>query len=163
LHLFFILKTVPVYLSQIIFPMRNLRFLIVLLLLSAPFMGIAQSNAERAVRNILAEQSAAWNKGDIEGFMKGYWKNDSLMFIGKSGVTYGWNNTLNNYKKGYPNAAAMGQLTFTILKVKSLSEQYQQVVGKWHLQRSQGNLEGHFTLLFQKIKGQWVIITDHSS
>jgi ketosteroid isomerase-like protein len=126
-------------------------------------MSMAQSNAEKAVRNILAEQSTAWNKGDIEGFMKGYWKNDSLMFIGKSGVTYGWNNTLNNYKKGYPDAAAMGQLTFTILKVKSLSDQYQQVVGKWHLQRSQGNLEGHFTLLFQKIKEQWVIVMDHSS
>jgi ketosteroid isomerase-like protein len=150
-------------LSQIHFQMRNLRFLIVLLLLSAPFMGIAQSSAEKAVHNILAEQSAAWNKGDIESFMKGYWKNDSLMFIGKSGVTYGWSNTLNNYKKGYPDATAMGQLTFTILKVKSLSDQYQQVVGKWHLQRSQGNVEGHFTLLFQKIKGQWVIITDHSS
>ncbi|MFA6056609.1 MAG: nuclear transport factor 2 family protein [Taibaiella sp.] len=143
--------------------MRNLKFLIALLLLNVPFMSTAQSNDEKAVRNILAEQSAAWNKGDIEGFMKGYWKNDSLMFIGKSGVTYGWNNTLNNYKKGYPNAEAMGQLTFTILKVKSLSDQYQQVVGKWHLQRSQGNFEGHFTLLFQKIKGQWIIITDHSS
>jgi ketosteroid isomerase-like protein len=143
--------------------MRNLRFLLALLLFSTPIISLAQSNAEKAVRNILAEQSAAWNKGDIEGFMKGYWNNDSLMFIGKSGVTYGWNNTLNNYKKGYPDATAMGQLTFTILKVKSLSDQYQQVVGKWHLQRNQGNLEGHFTLLFQKIKGQWMIVTDHSS
>jgi ketosteroid isomerase-like protein len=143
--------------------MKNLKFLIVLLFLSVPFISIAQSNAEKAVRNILAKQSTAWNKGDIEGFMKGYWKNDSLMFIGKSGVTYGWNNTLNNYKKGYPDAAAMGQLTFTLLKVKSLSDQYQQVVGKWHLKRSQGNLEGHFTLLFQKIKEQWMIVMDHSS
>jgi ketosteroid isomerase-like protein len=143
--------------------MKNLRFLIVLLLLSIPFISVAQTNAEKAIRNILAEQSTAWNKGNIEGFMKGYWKNDSLMFIGKSGVTYGWKNTLNNYKKGYPDAAAMGQLTFTILKVKSLSDQYQQVVGKWHLKRSQGNLDGHFTLLFQKIKGQWMIVMDHSS
>jgi uncharacterized protein (TIGR02246 family) len=143
--------------------MKNVKFLVILLILGMSLTGKAQSNAEKAVRNVLAEQSAAWNKGDIEGFMKSYWKNDSLMFIGKSGVTYGWNNTLNNYKKGYPDATAMGQLTFTILKVKSLSDQYQQVVGKWHLQRSQGNLEGHFTLLFQKIKGQWLIITDHSS
>lgn len=143
--------------------MKNVKFLVILFILGMPFTGIAQSNAEKAVRNVLAEQSAAWNKGDIESFMKGYWKNDSLMFIGKSGVTYGWNNTLNNYKKGYPDVAAMGQLTFTILKVNTLSDQYQQVVGKWHLQRNQGNLEGHFTLLFQKIKGQWVIVTDHSS
>lgn len=143
--------------------MKNVKFLVVLLILGMPFTAMAQSSAEKAVRNILGEQSAAWNKGDIEGFMKGYWKNDSLMFIGKSGMTYGWNNTLNNYKKGYPDVAAMGQLTFTILSVKTLSDQYQQVVGKWHLQRNQGNPEGYFTLLFQKIKGQWVIVTDHSS
>lgn len=143
--------------------MKNARFLIIILLLGISLTSKAQSNAEEAIRNILAEQSAAWNKGNIEGFMKGYWENDSLMFIGKSGITYGWRNTLNNYKKGYPDAAAMGQLKFTILKIKSLSDQYEEVVGKWHLQRSQGNIDGHFTLLFQKIRGQWMIVMDHSS
>jgi hypothetical protein len=95
--------------------------------------------------------------------MKGYWESDSLMFIGKSGVTYGWQNTLNNYKKGYPDTATMGKLNFTIIKVKRLSGEYYQVVGKWHLKRSIGDLSGHYTLLFQKIKGDWVIVTDHSS
>lgn len=128
-----------------------------------PLLSSGQSPAEQAVRKILATQSEAWNNGDIRGFMKGYWENDSLMFIGKSGVTYGWKNTLENYKKGYPDAAAMGKLTFTILTVKSLSDQYQQVIGKWHLQREKGNVEGHFTLLFQKIKGSWLIVMDHSS
>lgn len=124
----------------------------------------AQPAAEKAVRHILSQQSAAWNQGNIEGFMNGYWQNDSLMFIGKNGVTYGWTNTLNNYKKNYPDAASMGKLTFTIMKVKSLSERYQEVIGKWHLKRDEkGDLEGHFTLLFQKIKGSWVIIMDHSS
>ncbi|RYZ49392.1 MAG: nuclear transport factor 2 family protein [Sphingobacteriales bacterium] len=143
--------------------MRNIMLSCVLLLCCFSAVSHAQSAPEKAVRNTLALQSAAWNRGDIEAFMKGYWENDSLMFIGKSGVTYGWTNTLNNYKKGYPDAAAMGKLTFTILKVKSLSAEYQQVVGKWHLDREQGNVEGHFTLLFQKIKGQWVIVMDHSS
>jgi ketosteroid isomerase-like protein len=123
----------------------------------------AQSNDETAVRKILSNQSAAWNRGDIEGFMKGYWENDSLMFIGKSGITYGWSNTLNNYKKNYPDAATMGKLSFTIISVKNLSPEYFHVIGKWHLQRTTDNPEGYFTLLFRKIKGQWVIIADHSS
>lgn len=123
----------------------------------------AQSNDETAVRKILNDQSAAWNCGDIEGFMKGYWENDSLMFIGKSGITYGWSKTLNNYKRNYPDTASMGKLTFTIISAKNLSPEYFHVIGKWHLQRSIGNLEGHFTLLFRKINGLWVIIADHSS
>jgi len=123
----------------------------------------AQSKDETAIRQLLGEQTHAWNRGDVEGFMNGYWQNDSLMFIGKSGITYGWNNTLNNYKKGYPDTVAMGKLVFTIISIKNLSPEYFHVVGKWHLQRSIGNIEGHFTLLFKKIKGRWVIIADHSS
>lgn len=134
-----------------------------LFLICVQLISTAQSKDEQNIRSILANQSAAWNNGDIEGFMKGYWENDSLMFIGKKGLTYGWTNTLNNYKKSYPDAKAMGQLTFTILKLKPLSDQYQEVIGKWHLIREVGDLEGHFTLLFQKIKGSWVIVMDHSS
>ena len=85
------------------------------------------------------------------------------MFIGKSGITYGWKNTLANYKKGYPDTTSMGKLTFTIIKLQSLSNKYYHVVGKWHLARSIGDLAGYFTLLFQKINGRWVIIADHSS
>ena len=124
---------------------------------------IAQSKDEIAIRRLLDEQAAAWNRGNIEDFMKDYWKNDSLMFMGKSGITYGWNNTLNNYKKGYPDTTAMGKLSFNIITVKQLSFQYFHVAGKWHLQRSIGDLSGYFTLLFKKIDDGWVIITDHSS
>jgi uncharacterized protein (TIGR02246 family) len=123
----------------------------------------AQSKDETAVRQLLNDQTQAWNLGDIESFMKTYWENDSLMFIGKNGVTYGWTNTLNNYKKNYPDTAAMGKLSFDILLVKRLSFQYFQVIGKWQLQRSMGDLSGHYTLLLKKIKGKWVIIADHSS
>lgn len=108
-------------------------------------------------------QTIAWNSGNIENFMHGYWQNDSLMFIGKSGVTYGWQKTLDNYKKGYPDTAAMGNLDFIILQVKKLSEDYSFVIGKWHLARTIGDLSGHFTLLFKKIKNNWVIVSDHSS
>lgn len=109
------------------------------------------------------EQLIAWNSGNLDHFMDTYWKNDSLMFIGKSGVTYGWQNTLDNYKKSYPDTAAMGKLSFDILHVKRLSVLYYSVVGKWHLNRSIGNIGGHFTLIFKKIKNKWLIISDHSS
>lgn len=142
--------------------MRNIAITLSILF-CVHFTSNAQSKDEQSIRRVLDKQSVAWNQGDIEGFMKGYWENDSLMFIGKKGLTYGWKNTLNNYKKNYPDAKAMGQLMFTIIKIKSLSNIYQEVIGKWHLEREEGNLEGHFTLLFQKIKGSWVIVMDHSS
>lgn len=125
--------------------------------------GAAQSNDETAIRLSLTQQTAAWNRGDIEGFMKTYWQSDSLMFIGTAGITYGWKNTLDHYKKSYPDTSAMGKLRFILLDIKQLSAGYFNVIGKWHLQRIAGDLEGYFTLLFQKIKGRWVIIADHSS
>ena len=123
----------------------------------------AQSKDELLIRASMAEQLRAWNAGDINGFMNTYWHDDSLMFIGKNGVTYGWQNTLNNYKKGYPDTAAMGKLNFDIIQVKRLSTVYFSVVGKWHLTRSIGDIGGHFTLLFRRVKNKWVIISDHSS
>ena len=122
-----------------------------------------QGSDEKEIRQILDHQTNAWNKGDIEKFMKGYWENDSLMFIGKSGVTYGYKNTLNNYKKNYPTTADMGKLSFTLISVKKLSDKYYHIVGKWLLERTKDNLQGHYTLLFQKVDGKWVIIMDHSS
>ena len=123
----------------------------------------AQSPDELSIKKILNDQSVAWNRGDIESFMKGYWENDSLVFIGKNGVTYGWSKTLSNYKRNYPDTVAMGKLAFTIINARALSPEYFYVIGKWHLQRSAGNLEGYFVLLLKKINGQWAIIDDHSS
>ena len=85
------------------------------------------------------------------------------MFIGKNGIKWGWNETLANYKKGYPDTAAMGKLSFNIIQVKRLSVMYCYVVGKWMLTRSIGDISGHYDLLLRKIKGRWVIISDHSS
>jgi len=124
---------------------------------------LAQSKDEAEVRNVLSKQSAAWNRGDIDAFMVGYWENDSLMFIGKSGITYGYKNTLSNYKKNYPDTTVMGKLTFTLIHVKQLSPEYFHVTGKYYLTRTIGDASGHFTLVFRKINGRWVIISDHSS
>ena len=139
-----------------------MKWLVCLLLLTGTFCN-AQRADETTIRNILNRQTAAWNNGNLEEFMSGYWKNDSLMFIGQSGITYGWNETLANYKKHYPDTAIMGKLKFDIILVKSLSPQYYHVTGKWMLKRSVGDVSGYFTLLFRKINGTWKIIADHSS
>ena len=138
------------------------KYLFLVLMLSTNFC-LAQSKDETAIRQLLNDQVRFWNRGDIDSFMITYWQSDSLMFIGKNGITYGWINTLNNYKKNYPDLAAMGRLSFEIVLVKRLSFEYFQVIGKWNLQRSMGDLSGHYTLLLKKINGNWLIIADHSS
>ena len=140
-----------------------MRSVFIALLTILSFSVFSQTNDEIEVRNLLAKQSAAWNRGDIDAFMVGYWENDSLMFIGKSGVTYGYKNTLANYKKNYPDTTVMGKLTFTLIQVKQLSPEYFHVTGKYYLTRTIGDASGHFTLMFRKINGKWVVISDHSS
>jgi ketosteroid isomerase-like protein len=135
-------------------------FLLTIWIISA---AIAQSADEKAIRGILDQQTKSWNKGDLVEFMSGYWNNDSLTFVGKSGVTYGYANTLNNYRKNYDSPAKMGQLKFDIVQVKKLDPSYYFVIGKWFLTRDAGNVGGHYTLIFRKINGSWKIISDHSS
>jgi ketosteroid isomerase-like protein len=151
--------------KQFSVPTTNAKYRLFLCLLFAVFSSFlfAQNKDEIAIRNILQTQQKAWSNGQLNQFMQGYWQNDSLMFIGKSGITYGWQKTLNNYKKRYPDTAAMGKLKFTLLHLNPLSSEYYFVVGKWYLTRSIGNIGGTFTLLFEKINGQWYIIADHSS
>jgi uncharacterized protein (TIGR02246 family) len=139
------------------------KILLLLLLVNCSLLLLAQHDDEKAIRDILARQTESWNKGNIEEFMEGYWKSDSLMFIGQSGVTYGYQNTLNNYKRNYNGPDKMGTLTFELIKVQRLSPEYYFVVGKWHLKRNAGDVGGHYNLLFRKIDGKWVIIADHSS
>jgi hypothetical protein len=140
-----------------------MKLFLTVMLFCPGFALLAQPKDEVAILRVLEEQNNAWNRGDIEGFMKGYWQSDSLMFVGKSGITYGWMNTLNNYKKGYPDTAAMGRLSTINIKVKRLSGRYYFIVGKWRLTRSIGDVSGHYNLLMEKINGRWVIIADHSS
>ena len=142
--------------------MKNFFFTALLLLSTGSFL-IAQSTDENEIGIILNEQTIAWNKGDLDRFMKGYWNNDSLMFIGKDGITYGYQNTLDRYKKSYTDQEKRGKLNFEILKVKKLSNEYYFVLGKWFLKRIAGDTGGHYTLLFRKIRGRWLIVSDHSS
>jgi ketosteroid isomerase-like protein len=137
--------------------------ILILVFVFVSFTSFSQSNDEIEIRKVLASQNDAWNRGDVDAFMVGYWDNDSLMFIGSSGVTYGYKNTLANYKKRYPDTVAMGKLIFTLIEIKRLSSEYYHVTGKWNLQRSVGDVSGHFTLVFRKVADKWVIISDHSS
>ncbi len=104
-----------------------------------------------------------WNKGDLECFMDTYWKSDSLMFIGGQRITYGWENTLESYKVGYPTAKERGKLRFTYKAITRLSDEVYFMVGQYHLEREAGNDTGHFSLVWKWIDNDWVIIADHSS
>lgn len=120
-------------------------------------------NDRQGILRVFEEQEKAWNTGDIEKFMEGYWQSDSLTFIGSSGITYGWTNTLNNYQKRYPDKTAMGTLSFKILRLEKLDKKTAFLIGTFHLKRDIGDLSGHFTLVWKKIGGKWVIISDHTS
>lgn len=123
----------------------------------------AQTKTQQAIIALLDKQSTAWNAGDLAGFMDGYWRSDSLLFLGKSGATYGWQATLDNYRKGYPDTVAMGKLRFELLRIEPIEKNHVFVVGKWFLTRKIGNLQGAFSIILRKIRGQWVIVSDHSS
>ncbi len=110
-------------------------------------------------------QEAAWNRGDLDGFMEAYWRSDSLLFVGSRGPTRGWQTTLDNYRKGYPSPAEMGQLTFGVQSLEPAGAQHALMLGSWQLDRS-GDLDtlaGWFSLVWQRLDGDWVIIRDHSS
>jgi hypothetical protein len=144
--------------------MKSILTLIFLLFL-APV--IAQKNFDQlaegnAIRAVLARQVSDWNTFNIEGFMQGYWKSDSMMFVG-SKITYGWDSTLARYKRNYPNPDAMGKLRFEILKMQFVSSDACLVTGKFFLQRKSDNPSGSFTLLFRKKKEKWVVVYDHTS
>lgn len=137
------------------------RFLSLFILLLSVIATHAQD--KQAILKVLDKQREAWNNGDIGTFMETYWKSDSLTFVGKSGPTYGWQNTLDNYKRGYPDKAAMGTLTFKILKVNLIDKTNAFVLGGWNLKREKDAPGGYFTLWFRKIEGEWLIVCDHSS
>jgi hypothetical protein len=119
--------------------------------------------AEEKITTVLAEQQECWNKGNIDCFMEGYWKSDSLRFIGKSGINLGWQATLDNYEKSYPDKAAMGKLEFDILNLEPMGTENYLVTGKWKLIRTKDEPNGLFTLIWKRFGDEWEIIYDHSS
>lgn len=116
-----------------------------------------------SIMKVMSFQQDAWNQGDIDSFMEGYLKSDELVFSGKSGPVYGWENTKNRYYSSYPNTKVMGKLNFTIKKIRSVSLNTAYLIGEYYLKRSGEDSYGHFTLLWKKIDSNWLIVSDHTS
>ena len=115
------------------------------------------------ISQVIQEQEAAWNRGDLDGYMQGYWNNDKMRFVSGDKFRYGWESTLAAYKKNYPDKATLGILKFTIKDIKMLSNYAAMVVGRWQLTRAKDQPHGVFTLLVEKIDDRWVITHDHTS
>ncbi|MCC6329814.1 MAG: DUF4440 domain-containing protein [Acidobacteria bacterium] len=142
----------------------KLSLLVLLITASASSQSLEQrAQAEKDVLAVITRQAEAWNRGDIEGFMQGYWRSDKLAFVSGDNVTRGWQATLDRYKKSYDSRAKMGTLTFSGLEVNVLSKNNAVVIGSWSLAREKDNPHGKFTLIFQKMKDGWKIIHDHTS
>ena len=145
--------------------MRNLLLVFSFLLLFAASI-FAQSKNERVageIRRVMDAQVAAWNAGDIDSFMRGYWNSTELVFVSSDSVTRGWQPTIDRYKKRYDSRAKMGTLTFSDLEINVLSKDSAVVLGSWALAREKDNPKGKFTLIFRKLKDGWVIVHDHTS
>ncbi len=124
---------------------------------------VVKSQDVQQIKQVLETQREAWNRGELEAYMEGYWHSDSLLFVGKNGPKYGWKQTLENYRKSYPDRAAMGYLIFDIKKVELLNSKTAFVLGAWRLKRDNDEPNGYFTLILKKIKGRWLVVSDHSS
>lgn len=143
----------------------HISLLVLSLLLAGPVGSRAQDidSSQAAVRLVLSNQQDAWNRGDVDGFMEGYWRSDSLRFASGGSVEYGWKQTLERYHKRYPDKDAMGKLTFTLYSVDLLSNDYAFVFGRYTLERKADRPTGLFTLLFRRFVNGWRIVFDHTS
>jgi len=141
--------------------MRRLIFIFCMFYILSAASQNRKKETDLVIQSMQAQETL-WNKGDIRGFMGYYWNNDSLTFIGRTGINYGWKVTLDNYLKSYPTKEKMGQLSFTVLEATLLSESLVYIIGKWDLKK-ENPAGGHFTLLWRKIKGTWLIVSDHTS
>jgi beta-aspartyl-peptidase (threonine type) len=145
--------------------MKNI-LLTMLLILGMSVAVLAQKGDEKIkadIRKVMDEQVAAWNKGDIEGFMKGYWKSPELVFVSGDNVTRGWQETTDRYKKSYDTRAKMGTLTFSELEITVLGKDSAKVLGRWKVAHEPKDSQGRFTLIFRRFKEGWRIIHDHTS
>ena len=143
--------------------MKNIILLLILITFTNCASQPTEQDEKKAILAVMKAQEKAWSQNDLEGFMKGYWKNDSLKFYGSRGLTLGWEQTLANYKKGYPTKEHSGTLTFTIDDMTKIESNSYWVMGRYFLSRKVGDANGNFLIIFKKIDGQWKIVADMSS
>ncbi|RLJ99640.1 YybH family protein [Tenacibaculum discolor] len=123
---------------------------------------VSEETEKQEILSVMKAQEEAWSNHDLEGFMQGYWKSDSLKFYGRNGITFGWQKTLDNYKKGYPTKEHSGTLTFKVNDISKITNGAYSVMGEYHLKRAVGDANGVFMIIFKKIQGEWKIIADTS-
>lgn len=122
----------------------------------------SEAAEKKAILSVMEKQEKAWSNHNLEGFMEGYWKSDSLKFYGRNGITFGWQKTLDNYKKGYPTKEHSGTLSFKVNDISKITNGAYSVMGEYHLKRSVGDANGVFMIIFKKINNKWKIIADTS-
>jgi hypothetical protein len=143
-------------------PMKNPLLLFMLMLIACQSKTSVQPpEAAEEKKKVIAFQQEAWNEGDIEKFMEGYWKSDSLLFIGKT-IRHGWRATLERYKQTYPDREAMGLLQFDVRQLVRLSDDTFLLTGQYTLIRTSDQPSGLFTVIFKLKGGKWVIVYDHT-
>jgi ketosteroid isomerase-like protein len=120
-------------------------------------------SGQTQIRDLLEQQTAAWNRGDIEAFMAGYWKSGETEFVGANGVSRGWQALLDRYRRNYPNRTAMGRLSFSNLEIHMLCEEAAYVIGQFELEREKDKPTGFFTLNFRRFPQGWRIVADHTT
>lgn len=154
---------------RLLIPFLTMRKLTIALVVLFSLFTLAQdkpaaTSDEAPVRAVLDTQMTAWNKGDLEGYMSGYWNSPELVFIGGATETRGWRTTLERYRKAYQSAGReMGQLDFPEIRIQMLGPDAAYATGKFHLKMSDGKEpSGRFTVILRKFADGWKIVHDHS-
>ena len=142
--------------------MNRLLLLFFVLCTFSVFSQTTETDDKDAIMAVLKAQRIAWSEHNIEEFMEGYWKSDSLKFYGTHGITHGWENTLERFEKGYPTEDHTGKLSYKINDITKISDDAYFVLGEYHIKREVGNADGIFMLVFKRIDGAWKIIVDTS-
>ena len=124
---------------------------------------ILSESEKNEIISVLKQQENFWNKGDINGFMKGYVKSEYLVFNGSSGPFYGWDSVKDRYIKTYPSKEKMGTLNFKIHNISLITSSVAQLIGQFFLSYPKSEVSGYFTLVLVKSKGEWLILSDHTS
>ena len=143
-----------------------MKLIVTVLLMISVSAVLAQSKESKAsaeIKKVMTDQAEAWNRGELEDFMRGYWNSETLVFVSGANVTRGWQLTLDRYKKSYDSRAKMGMLTFSDLEITVLSKDAAIVLGSWSLAREKDNPHGKFTLIFRRFREGWRIVMDHTS
>ncbi len=142
--------------------MKKITLFIYLCFIGIGFAQTSEQEDKEAILQVMKKQEKAWSNNDLEGFMQGYWKSDSLTFYGSSGLTKGWKQTLANYKRGYPSKDHSGTLNFKVNNITKIENDSYYVMGEYHLTRKVGDANGVFIVIFKKLQGEWKIVADMS-